>query len=157
VAGIHKVAEVGVDINSQDNRPKPHQCIRIMVEVEVDGMAHNNQIENLYIPKEVIESVVPPFQAILFKAREKKEKEVRRKDNQDNRKVSAASTDKLVSQVSGDTEEAKNDPDDETGTSSQFGATGREKRKTRGDTTLAVRRNGKAVYVGKLTKYKARA
>jgi hypothetical protein len=71
--------------------------------------------------------------------------------------VSAASADNLVSQVSEVTEEANNDADDETGASSQFGATGRKKRRTLGATTSSVRQIGKAVYVGKLANYEARA
>jgi hypothetical protein len=80
VVGIHKAVEiVMVDMNSQGNHSRIHQDLLVGHWAYANNgcgrgrwygiHSDNNKTDNLYIPKEVIASIEPCYQAMLFQRR----------------------------------------------------------------------------------------
>jgi hypothetical protein len=120
------------------------------------GRQANN--DNLFIPPDVLAAVGPRYQAMLFRGRDQMEKESKGKE-EGGRVVSAVRNEEQVSQISDVTEQyhANVEEIEDQGASSQFGATGRKKRRTLGAITSTIRRIGKAMKIGKPNDYSIRA
>jgi Reverse transcriptase (RNA-dependent DNA polymerase) len=119
-----------------------------------------DQSQNLFIPDEIIQAVGPRYQAMLFRGRDQMEKESQQSSGNPNAAPPRnASSVGQATQVSEATALDHHHEDDEDGNaSSQFGATGRsKKRRTLGAIKSTQRRIGRSLTIATPTDYHRRA